>query len=90
MERHYPSFVDVTSGQAGVRMEINSGDVRARIVKRDQAIDLKRRIAAGEKVPAKEDETWPWEIFAFVGGVMAVVVALAAFVVWIVITYFSD
>jgi hypothetical protein len=95
VERHYPSFVEIAGGgQGGVRMGINEGDVRARIVKRNQEIDVKReddrRRAAGEPAPVKEDDSLPWEIFAFVSAVIAIVVAMGAFIAWFIITYYSD
>ncbi|KAF8514473.1 isoprenoid synthase domain-containing protein [Gautieria morchelliformis] len=94
VERHYPSFVAITGGSDGVQAGINESDVRARIVKRDREIDLKlekeRRGAGGGTPQYKEDDSWPWELFAIVGGAMAVMVAMGAFIVWLIITYFSD
>lgn len=94
MERHYPSFVMITGGSGGIQTGINGSDVRARIVKRDLDIDLRRekerRTAAGEPAPQKEDDSRPWELVAFVGGVMAIIVALGGLIVWLIITFLSD
>jgi farnesyl-diphosphate farnesyltransferase len=98
VERHYPSFVAITGGSDGVQAGINESDVRARIVKRDREVDLKlenERRGAGEGTPRgtpqyKEDDSWPWELFAVVGGAMTVMVGMGAFITWLIITYFSD
>ena len=93
MERHYPSFVLITSGSSGIQTGINVRDVRSRIVKRDLEVDSERekerRRAAGV-APQVEDDSWPWELFAFVGGAMAVVIALGALIVWFIISFLSD
>lgn len=86
--------MQVSLGAGPPASEINEQDVRARILKRDREADLRRenqrRVAAGGTAPVMADDGWPWEIFAFVGGAMCVVVALGAFIAWFIITYLSD
>ncbi|KAF8584247.1 farnesyl-diphosphate farnesyltransferase [Ramaria rubella] len=93
-ERHYPSFVDINPAASGNKVAIRETDPRSRIVKRDEQLDLKRenarRVAMGAPAPYVEDGGWPYAIFAFVGGAMVVLMGLAAIVVYVVITYFSD
>lgn len=82
-----------TGGRQGAAT-INEQDVRSRIVQQDRKIDLRRetqrRVAAGGPAAAPVDDSWPWELFAFVGIAFAVVLALGAFIAWFIINYLAD
>ena len=94
VERHYPSFISITGGSGALQTGINGSDIRARIVKRNLEIDQRhekeRREAAGVPAPPKQDDSWPWELFAFVGGMLAFVIALGAVIVWFIITFLPN
>jgi hypothetical protein len=86
--------VQISASGGTAAPDINEQDARSRIIKRDRETDLRRenerRIAAGGTAPYQVDDSWPWELFAFVGGAMVIVAALGAFIAWFIITYLAD
>ena len=98
-EHHYPSFVVLRTsggGESSVAQGVTS-DARRRIVKRQEALTERKAAADVARNPgraiqapqaAPEPERLPWQLLAAVALTFGLIIGIAWFVVWIVITYF--
>ncbi|KAF9067999.1 squalene synthase [Rhodocollybia butyracea] len=100
-EHNFPSFVRLPTA-SGNPPTFNPEDARTSILRKEQKIDQtithRKRVAQLEEkqagngrveVAATSQDGVPWEIFAIVGGVFAIILAVIGAVVWAIIK-FSD
>ncbi|KAI5116930.1 hypothetical protein M0805_005563 [Coniferiporia weirii] len=97
-ERHYPSFVSVSSTDGGLALD--SSDARSRIAARDKEISSAVAVRRRAEALASKSEEWAKgrvppeemsknEVLMFVAAAFALVLVLSLGIVWAVLYFFT-